>query len=154
MNTQFKPDPVSTLFTHCISCLSLMQLRWPQKIQFLQSLNCCSWEYSDFYSVQDFRFNLTSHVWPPKNEMNYQTDVKILLCLISWLWTFNLIRMKSFSALSIWVNGYNLILNSKIRVGQGHTLKVLCSETLSWSWEASPQSTPSCLHCCASPVVF
>ena len=32
-----------------------------------------------FTQQVDFRFNLTSHVWPPKEKMNYQTDVKILI---------------------------------------------------------------------------
>ena len=79
MNTQFKPDPVSTLFTTLTLPLrdaAEMASKDPISVELKTA---AVGNILIFTQQVDFRFNLTSHVWPPKNEMNYQTDVKILV---------------------------------------------------------------------------
>ena len=79
MNTQFKPDPVSTLFTTLTLPLrdaAEMASKDPISVEFKTA---AVGNILIFTQQVDFRFNLTSHVWPPKEKMNYQTDVKILI---------------------------------------------------------------------------
>ena len=79
MNTQFKPDPVSTLFTtRMLSLFDAAEMASKDPIS-AEFKTAAVGNILIFTQRVDFRFNLTSHVWPPKNEMNYQTDVKILV---------------------------------------------------------------------------
>lgn len=79
MNTQFKPDPVSTLFTTLTLPLrdaAEMASKDPISVELKTA---AVGNILIFTQQVDFRFNMTSHVWPPKEKMNYQTDVKILI---------------------------------------------------------------------------
>lgn len=79
MNTQFKPDPVSTLFTTLTLPLHDAAEMSSKDLISAEFKTAAVGNILIFTQQVDFRFNLTAHVWPPKKKMNYQTDVKILV---------------------------------------------------------------------------